>query len=154
MKTYENWNGSLNEYLQIGDLVDEEMQNYFIDVLPPATMNGTCIQIGEPYSHVNGKATYPTLKSTGKGWAYAGHCHRGETEEPTESRTIIRFIKSTSCLVLEDPTESNDYIDCQFINKYEVENMSIQELEAEAMKLADRNYINKFRFNANEFFNM
>jgi hypothetical protein len=84
MKTYENWKGSLNEYLQIGDVVDEEMQNYFIDVLPPATMNGECLQIGEAYSHVNGKSTYPTLKNTFNGWVYAGHCHRGQTTEPEE----------------------------------------------------------------------
>jgi hypothetical protein len=82
IKTYENWNCSLSEYLQIGDLVDEEMKNYFRDVLPPATCNYNCIQIGEPYSHVDGRATYATLKRTSEGWAYAGHCWRGQTEEP------------------------------------------------------------------------
>lgn len=82
LKTYKDWKGNLNEYLQIGDLVDEEMVDYFIDVLPPACMNGRCIQMGEPYDHVNGRPTFATLKKTPEGWAYAGHCFRGETEEP------------------------------------------------------------------------
>lgn len=153
MKTYENWKGSLNEFLEIGDLVDQEFINYFINVLPPATYNSHCIQIGEPYSHINGKATYSTLKGTSDGWVYTGHCHKGMTKEPTEERVVIRFIKSTSCLIIEDPTEST-YIDYEFINKLEMEQMSITDLEKEVMKLADRNYLDKFRFNASEFFNM
>jgi hypothetical protein len=82
VKTYEEWDGSLNEYLQVGDIVDEEMADHFINVLPPATMNSQCIQMGEPYSHVNGKATFSTLKGSKDGWVYVGNCHRGETEEP------------------------------------------------------------------------
>jgi len=82
MKTYENWNCSLNEYLQIGDIVDEEMADYFIEVLPPATFTNSIIQIGEAYSHVNGRATYSTLKNTSEGWTYCGNCHRGEVKEP------------------------------------------------------------------------
>ncbi|MBP2657188.1 MAG: hypothetical protein H6Q69_220 [Firmicutes bacterium] len=71
IKTYANWEGDLGAYLQIGDEVDQEMVDYFINVLPPACMNGECVQIGEPYSHrydENGKweATYPTLKSNRK----------------------------------------------------------------------------------------
>jgi len=91
LKTYNEWQGSLSEYLKIGDEVDQEMVEYFINVLPPATMNGSCVQIGEPYSHredsKTGKwrATYPTLKSNGqfgdnRKWFWAGDCFRGETE--------------------------------------------------------------------------
>jgi hypothetical protein len=80
MKTYLDWRGSLNEYLQIGDQVDKEMVDYFINVLPPACWNSRVIQIGEPYYHVEGKATYNTLKNTSEGWTYAGTCHRGQTE--------------------------------------------------------------------------
>lgn len=84
MKTYKDWKGSLNEYLQIGDLVDEEMVDYFLNVLPPITWNSHCIQMGEPYSHIGGRATYATLKNTEAGWVYAGHCFRGEIEEPAQ----------------------------------------------------------------------
>lgn len=80
MKTYAEWKGNLDEYLQIGDVVDEEMVEYFYNVLPPATMTRQLVQIGEPHSHVNGRATYATVMKTEKGWVYAGHCHRGETE--------------------------------------------------------------------------
>lgn len=34
IKTYANWKGDLEEYLQIGDVVDEEMADYFLNVLP------------------------------------------------------------------------------------------------------------------------
>lgn len=85
MKLYKDWEGDMGSFLQVGDLVDQEFVDYFINVLPPATMNGQCVQIGEPYSHrpdENGKwrATYPTLKRTSEGWRYAGHCFRGKVE--------------------------------------------------------------------------
>lgn len=82
MKRYEDWTGNLHDFLEVGDLVDEDFVDYFIGVLPPATMNSHCIQIGEPYSHIGRRATYSTLVKTNEGWAYAGHCFRGETTEP------------------------------------------------------------------------
>jgi hypothetical protein len=85
IKTFANWKNGLTQYLKIGDLVDEEMVNYFIDVLPPATFNSNLIQIGEPYSHEkdsngNYRATYSTLKNTCEGWEYCGNCFRGDTK--------------------------------------------------------------------------
>jgi hypothetical protein len=82
VKTYANWKGNLDEYLQIGDIVDEEMYWYFVNVLPPACMTSSIVQIGEPNNHIDGRATYATLKYTEDGWMWGGHCHRGETEEP------------------------------------------------------------------------
>ncbi|WP_258959285.1 hypothetical protein [Paenibacillus tyrfis] len=80
MKTYAGWEGSLNEYLSIDDLVDEGIVNYFINVLPPACFTSQVIQMGESYSHIGGKPTFPTLKKTSQGWAYAGNCFMGQTE--------------------------------------------------------------------------
>lgn len=80
IKTYADWDCDLQDYLQVGDVVDEEMYNYFIDVLPPAYCSGTIVQMGEPYSHKEFGATYATLKHTSNGWAYCGHCYRGKTE--------------------------------------------------------------------------
>lgn len=85
IKTYEGWEGDLSEYLQPGDIVDEEMSDYFITVLPPACMSGGCIQIGEPHDHIDGRATYATLKYTDAGWMYAGHCFRGQVTEPEKA---------------------------------------------------------------------
>jgi len=153
MKTYENWNEPLNEYLQIGDIVDEEMADYFVEVLPPVTFTNSIVQIGEAYSHINGRATYNTLVNSNEGWMYCGHCHKGATTEPTEERLMIKLIKSTGCLVLEsaDGTEQTDY---QFINLYELEQMSIPEIEAEAIKIADRNYLNKFRVDLSDYYSI
>lgn len=80
MKKYADWDCDLDVFLQIGDVVDREFVDYFINVLPPAFWNDRIVQMGEPYSHRDGKATYATLKNTGKGWVYAGHCFRGQTE--------------------------------------------------------------------------
>ena len=88
IKTFANWQGSLSEYLQIGDVVDEEMADYFLNVLPPACWRADLIQIGEPYSHVNGRATYATLRKQNGEWVYAGHCHRGEYHPPVEREAI------------------------------------------------------------------
>jgi hypothetical protein len=79
VKRYADWNCDLQDFLRIGDLVDEDFVDYFISVLPPACYNSQVIQIGEPYSHVEGGATYSTLMNTADGWAYAGHCLRGQT---------------------------------------------------------------------------
>jgi hypothetical protein len=83
IKTYEQWHESrqdLSKFLQIGDIVDEEMVEYFLNVLPPKTWNNSIIQIGEPCDLVEGKNTYSTLKRTSKGWEWAGECHKGQTE--------------------------------------------------------------------------
>jgi len=65
VKTYSQWSESrqdLSKFLQIGDIVDEEIVEYFLNVLPPKTWNNSVIQIGEACDYVEGKATYSTLK--------------------------------------------------------------------------------------------
>lgn len=47
-KTAANWKGSLYQYLQVGDIVDEDIYSHFVNVLPPATLNQTLVQMGEP----------------------------------------------------------------------------------------------------------
>lgn len=79
MKTYKNWNGSLSDYLQPGDVVDEAMADYFVEVMPPITFSGRLIQMGEPHHHVGERAVYPTLEQTPQGWVYRGNCFYGET---------------------------------------------------------------------------
>lgn len=81
IKTYANWKGDLHEYLQVGDLVDEEIVEHFINVMPPACYRSTCIQMGAAYTHIDNKPVYATLSKTEKGWTYAGHCFRGEVGE-------------------------------------------------------------------------
>lgn len=79
VKTYENWKGSLSQYLEVGDRVDEEMYNHFINVLPPATFKSNLVQMGEPYSiSKENKSTYETLELINGHWTYKGHCHKGD----------------------------------------------------------------------------
>lgn len=80
LKTYENWKGNLDEYLEIGDEVDEGIVDHFISVLPPATLTSRLIQIGEPYDIVDGRYTYMTIENRGGRWYYCGTCHRGSTK--------------------------------------------------------------------------
>lgn len=77
-KRYKDCNKPFTEYLQVGDIVDDEIAQYFIEVLPPVTMQFDLIQMGEPYSHVECKATYLTLGRTSLGWQYKGICHKGQ----------------------------------------------------------------------------
>lgn len=78
MKTKEGWDNSslsLNEFLAVGDKVDEVMADYFLGVLPPACMSSRCIQIGEPWTHdSNGNPMFETLTKADKDspWVYAG----------------------------------------------------------------------------------
>lgn len=83
VKTFNNWKGSLTDYLQVGDIVDGEIVDHCFNVMPPACFTSTIIQMGEPDHHVNGRATYVTLHKTDHGWMYVGCCHRGEIVEPT-----------------------------------------------------------------------
>ncbi|ACA42355.1 hypothetical protein [Lysinibacillus sphaericus] len=78
LKTAANWKWSLHQYLQVGDIVDDEIYSHFVNVLPPATFKQSLVQMGEPYCHVEGQPTYPTLQKTEHGWKYMGNCFRGE----------------------------------------------------------------------------
>ncbi len=79
-KTFDGWTGSLDKYLEIGDLVDDRIVKHFYEVMPPAWHTETVIQLGEPYSIVGYEATFSTIKRTPEGWMYVGHCFRGKTE--------------------------------------------------------------------------
>lgn len=79
LKRYTDWKGSLKDFLQIGDEVDEDIVSYFLNVLPPVSWSSTLIQMGEPYSHVGGRPTFATLKRDGGRWFYVGCCHCGES---------------------------------------------------------------------------
>lgn len=89
VKTYEGWERSglptFDDYCFIGDTVDEEMVDYFINVVPPACMSSACAQCGEPVSYEgdeqgNYRQTYTTFHRVGdKSWRFDGHCFRGET---------------------------------------------------------------------------
>lgn len=80
MKTYKEWEKSkaetIYEYLNIGDKVDEEIIDYFRDIVPPVTINSFTLQVGEPSDHINGKATFMTFMKVNGEWIYKGDCFR------------------------------------------------------------------------------
>ena len=88
-KSIEGWEDSglptFEDYFLVGDTVTEDVIDYFIDILPPATFRANLLQVGEPSSHekdpASGKhrAIYPTFARTDGRWWYAGDCFIGET---------------------------------------------------------------------------
>jgi hypothetical protein len=76
MKTLKQWQDSkldLSKFLQPGDQVDDELFDYFLEVMPPACLSHTCLQIGEPVRHdEKGRPVYDTLEKIGNDWTYTG----------------------------------------------------------------------------------
>lgn len=80
-------NGSWDKYCNPGELVDEGVYNYFLDILPPRTLAYGYLQVGEPHSHElneeTGKyqPTFATFVKVEKGvYLYCGNCFQGKTE--------------------------------------------------------------------------
>jgi hypothetical protein len=85
MKTLTGWRESgkqLTPYLNTGDEVEEAFADWALNIMPPACWRPDLIQIGEPHSHVDGRATFATFHRQGRTWYFAGHCHRGKIAEP------------------------------------------------------------------------
>ena len=101
----ENKEGSWDKYCKPGDLVDEEVYDYFLDILPPHSMKRGYLQVGEPYSHrqnpATGKwqATFSTFVQVGKGvWRWCGNCFSGglfDADAIGEAKTLQEFMKAT-----------------------------------------------------------
>lgn len=76
LKTIDGWCksdcGSWDEYCKPGEVVDEGVADYFLNILPPRTMKMGYFQVGEPHSTaVNPKTkrypeTYATFLKVGK----------------------------------------------------------------------------------------
>lgn len=80
IKTYKDWTGSITDYLKPGDIVDEEMYNHFLNILPPLVWNGYYLQVREAQSYVCGGNTYLTFSYENGNWIYKGECHRNQTQ--------------------------------------------------------------------------
>lgn len=82
MKTFKEWDGYIEDYLEINDEVDFELVQHFANILPPTTYSTHLIQGGSVDDYVNGKATYITFEKVDNKWYYRGACHRGEVLIP------------------------------------------------------------------------
>jgi hypothetical protein len=76
IKTKKGWQESkqdLSQYLQPGDIVDEDMFDYFLEVMPPTCQSDRCLQIGEPFTHDDkGRPMFSTLEKINGQWTYTG----------------------------------------------------------------------------------
>lgn len=99
LKTIDGWCksdcGSWDEYCKPGEVVDEGVADYFLNILPPRTMKMGYFQVGEPHSTaVNPKTkryseTYATFLKVGKGmWEYRGHYFAGENMDVEQYKNI------------------------------------------------------------------
>lgn len=79
---------SIYDYLNKGDIVSEDIVDYFLDLLPPRAMGKNYLQVGEPYKHVfdidgRFRPTFMTFTRGENGWRYAGNCFDYETIDRT-----------------------------------------------------------------------
>lgn len=84
IKTYKEWKGDITEYLNINDIVDDEIVEYFRDVLPPKKNTSYMLQGGEAHDHIlddktnKYKGIYITFNKENGSWIYKGICFIGE----------------------------------------------------------------------------
>ena len=66
LKTIEGWHksgcNSWDEYCKPGDMVDQGVADYFLDILPPRTMTRDYFQVGEPHSHAINPKTMKNIR--------------------------------------------------------------------------------------------
>jgi hypothetical protein len=85
MKTLSGWEaqgGDVCRYLEVGDEVDEAMVEYFLNLMWPAAMSSSLVQMGEPQAHVDGKPTFLTFHKPQGVWLFRGACLRYQTQQP------------------------------------------------------------------------
>jgi hypothetical protein len=77
-------------YVQYGDIVEEEIVNYFASVDVPITINSNLVQCGKwagkGFNDSTRKAgrIYFTFKKENENWIYCGKCFVGETKQRYE----------------------------------------------------------------------
>lgn len=127
LKTIEGWHksecNSWDEYCKPGDMVDQGVADYFLDILPPRTMTRDYFQVGEPHSHaINPKTmkncgTYATFAVRGKEiWEYCGNCfpHMFVDVEKFKKRDSVQaFLRETYKLVLGITQAPRPHIFCK-----------------------------------------
>lgn len=93
IKKLEDWKKSnaksFDDFFKAGDIVGEDVVNYFSDIVPPITFYDDFIQIGEPYDEKidfednKWKNIYATFEKEGKYWIYKGNCFRNKNVDQT-----------------------------------------------------------------------
>lgn len=109
LKTLEKWFESglptAEDYLEPGDEVDEDLIDYFLNVLPPRTNRAGLLQVGGEIStakDANGRwrPTYLTFKRQGGTWRYAGRCFECSAELVQKYQSSLERMMLTACKLL------------------------------------------------------
>lgn len=112
VKTMKGWEefatspdkGGFEHYCKPGELVDESVFDYFLNVLPPHRWDKDYLQAGEPYSFAfnpeKGKQadTWNTFKRIDKGvYMYLGDCFTGGFWDGSvfQFKTVAEFLEKT-----------------------------------------------------------
>ncbi len=82
-----------DDYAKPGDIVDRETYDYFLNVLPPRTMEWGYFQVGEPYDYQENeqgrlRAIWPTFDYDGERYYYLGNCFAGGRENIPSRRRL------------------------------------------------------------------
>lgn len=106
LKTLSGWRESglpsVEDYLEVGDEVDGEMLDYFLNVLPPRTNRAGLLQVGGEISTVKNidggwLPTHLTFKQQGGTWRYAGRCFAGSAEPVQKYQSSLERMMLTRC---------------------------------------------------------
>lgn len=99
MKTCQQWQESglyMDKFYRVGDVVEQELYDYLLEVLPPASFGRNHVQCGEPADHKgkDGRPRFTTVARLGEysPWIYLGDRERGDTSPKlsvTEARIVL-----------------------------------------------------------------
>lgn len=96
-KTYEGLTNSgaltLDDYVNIGDTVDEEIVDDYLCLIPPASFTQSYLQVGEMHSmhpDENGKykPVFMTFQQEDGKWFYKGYCFKGKNTNQLNFKTF------------------------------------------------------------------
>lgn len=99
VKTLKGWEASwlpqFGDYVLPGELVDEKIVDYFLNILPQVSISSGYLQVGEPHSHIQDdtgkfRPCFITFqKADSLNWRYHGICFLNETTNRVKRVGII-----------------------------------------------------------------
>ena len=111
MKTLKDYRESnayyFNDFFIPGDIVGKDVVEEMKNSVPPVTNTSCLIQMGEPYSHIGGKATYMTFVNTSDGWEYRGNCFKGEEYNPF-TKWLDKFLEEKGLDLSQEFKQTNE----------------------------------------------
>lgn len=128
MKTLKDWEESeidnFEDFVLPGDIVGEDVVEYFRNLITPKIDNAYIMQMGDPKNVIDKKYVYMTFTNEYKGWVYRGNCYKGEKQTPFEKWLDI-FIKEKGIDVSEEFKSTKDGISKIFSYKEVLDNFKI-----------------------------